>query len=97
MVSIRNIAEKTGSIFSKNPNELSGFNFFQLDGWGTQPAQGLCERGGRRARSQAWPIRRAMLNMVKESGSDKSMVLLRRVSYAHGFQDLWYLGGDVLA
>ena len=26
MVSIRNIAEKTGSIFSKNPNELSGLN-----------------------------------------------------------------------
>lgn len=42
-------------------------------------------------------IRRAMLNMVKESGSDKSMVLLRRVTYAHGFQDLWYLRGDVLA
>ena len=42
-------------------------------------------------------IRRAMLNMVKESGSDKTQLVLRRVTYAHGFQDLWYLRGDVLA
>jgi len=42
-------------------------------------------------------IRRAMLNMVKESGGDKTKEVLRRVTYARGFQDLWYLRGDVLA
>jgi hypothetical protein len=42
-------------------------------------------------------IRRTMLKVVKESGADQGMVVLRRVTYAHGFQDLWYLRGDVLA
>lgn len=42
-------------------------------------------------------IRRAMLKVVKESGADKAMAVLRRVTYAHGFQDLWYLRGDVMS
>lgn len=59
--------------------------------------KGSANHAGAQPELMLGEIRRAMLNVVKESGADQGMVVLRRVTYAHGFQDLWYLRGDVMS
>jgi hypothetical protein len=42
-------------------------------------------------------IRSAMLQGLGQSSDKTIMAVQRKIAYAHGFQDLWYLRGDVLA
>jgi len=42
-------------------------------------------------------IRQAMLQSLGESGATDTLVIQRKIKYALGFEELWYLRGDVMA
>jgi hypothetical protein len=42
-------------------------------------------------------IRDAMLDELSCTGSELHAKIQRKIAYANGFQDLWYLRGDVMA
>ena len=42
-------------------------------------------------------IRSAMMHGLGTSSDASVLAVERKVAFAHGFQDLWYLRGDVLA
>lgn len=52
---------------------------------------------GKPLESALGEIRSAMLQNLCESGVQEHAAIQRKIAYAHGFQDLWYLRGDVMA